>query len=356
MRILVLGKFYTEGFGLHIAETLISTGHQVRMLEPGLAVGWLPGKYGRRFDQLRSVIYGATDNLVSIRKRRFARLLAKIRSQPCDLAICCFDFLQPDEVEQIKAHVKKIVMWFPDHLANFARAFFMNAPYDAIFFKDPHIVRVLSEVIEAPIYYLPECFNSRNHTLPWDTPIPREYECDLTTAGNQHSYRAAFLKHLTEFDMKLWGNPAPLWMRVEQLAKMYQGRPVCNKEKVLAFRGAKIVINNLHFGEIEGVNVRTFEAAGARAFQLVDWRPGLSQLFLEGKEIVSFGSIAELKKLVRHYISHPNQRAEIAQAGHHRAMRDHTYEHRLSLMLDTISGVRDGFPFPETSPLRKSLS
>lgn len=354
MKILVIGKFYTEGFGLHIAETLVSSGHQVRTLDPGLSVGGIPGKFGRRVDQLRSVIYGATDNLVSIRRKRFSRLLKQIKKHPCDLAICCFDFLQPEEVEQIKQHVSSVVMWFPDHLANFAKGYFMNAPYDAIFFKDPHIVRVLSEVIQSPVYYLPECFNTKKHTLPWDTPIPPEYECELTTAGNQHSYRAAFLKHLTEFDMKLWGNPAPLWMRAEQLTKMYQGRPVFNHEKVLAFRGAKIVVNNLYFGEIEGVNVRTFEAAGAGGFQFVDWRPGLAQLFEDGKELVSFRSIAELKTLIRHYLLHPDQRNAIAIAGNERAMREHTYEHRLTLMLDTINGTRAGFPLPENSQFRLS--
>lgn len=35
MNILVIGKFYTEGFALHIAETLSTMGHTVRRFEPG---------------------------------------------------------------------------------------------------------------------------------------------------------------------------------------------------------------------------------------------------------------------------------------------------------------------------------
>jgi len=87
-----------------------------------------------------------------------------------------------------------------------------------------------------------------------------------TIAGNEHSWRVAFYKNLSDYDVKLWGNPAPLWMAARQVVGMYQGRGVYNHDKVRAFRGAKIVVNNLHIGEIWGVNVRSFEAAGAGVF------------------------------------------------------------------------------------------
>lgn len=69
---------------------------------------------------------------------------------------------------------------------------------------------------------------------------------------------------------------------------MHQGGQALNHEKVRAFRGAKVVVKNLHYGEVLGVNARTFEAAGAGAFQMVDWRPGLGQLFEDGKELIAF--------------------------------------------------------------------
>ena len=52
------------------------------------------------------------------------------------------------------------------------------------------------------------------------------YQCDITTAGNQHSWRVAFYKHLAGYDVKLWGNPAPLWMNAGAVAGMHQGRGV----------------------------------------------------------------------------------------------------------------------------------
>ncbi|MBU2604247.1 MAG: hypothetical protein KKA32_19125 [Actinobacteria bacterium] len=39
MKIPVIGKFYTGGFALHIAETLVGLGHSMRRFEPGFRSG-----------------------------------------------------------------------------------------------------------------------------------------------------------------------------------------------------------------------------------------------------------------------------------------------------------------------------
>lgn len=43
MNILIIGKFYIEGFALHIAETLTAMGHAVRRFEPGFRSGRIAG-------------------------------------------------------------------------------------------------------------------------------------------------------------------------------------------------------------------------------------------------------------------------------------------------------------------------
>ena len=53
MNILVIGKFYTEGFALHIAETLVGMGHSVRRFEPGFRSGRIGGRFGYRLVQVR---------------------------------------------------------------------------------------------------------------------------------------------------------------------------------------------------------------------------------------------------------------------------------------------------------------
>jgi spore maturation protein CgeB len=127
---------------------------------------------------------------------------------------------------------------------------------------------------------------------------------------------------------------------------MYQGRVVYNQEKVKAFRGASILLNNLLFAEIWGVNVRCFEAAGAGAFQVVDWRQGLNQLFEQGKELVTFRGISDLREKIDYWLPREQERKEIAAAGQRRACRDHTYALRLDLLIMTMAGACAGYPFP----------
>ncbi len=346
MNVLIIGKFYTEGFALHIAETLSEMGHTVRRFAPGLQVGRLGGKLGHRIDQVRGVLYANSDGIPAIRARRMRALWEEAEAGPVDVTIVCHDFLWPAEVAELKRRTgAKIAMWFPDHLANFGRGYFMNAPYDGLFFKDAYIKHVLGDVPQSPVYFLPECFNPTRHWLPADQiGADPQYQCDITTAGNQHSWRVAFYKHLANYDVKLWGNPAPLWMNAGAVAGMHQGRGVYNHDKVRAFRGAKIVINNLHYGEIWGLNVRAFEAAGAGAFQMVDWRPGLSGMFEDGKEVISFRSMADLKQKVDYWLPRKDERRAIAEAGMQRAHAEHTYALRLQLLLDTLAGRATGFP------------
>jgi spore maturation protein CgeB len=349
MNILVIGRFYPEGFALHIAESLPTLGHVVRRFEPGLVMDRSGGRMGYWLHQMRSVIHASTDNLPLFRAKRMLALWQVVESGPVDVVIVAHDFLWPSEVAELKRRTQaQVAMWFPDALVNFGRGYFMNAAYDGLFFKDPFIPHALADVLESPVYYLPECFNPERHWLPEDQLNDEPYfACDITTAGNQHSWRVACLKHLAGYQVKLWGNPAPLWMASATVSAMHQGRGVYNHEKVRAFRGAKIVVNNLHYGEIWGVNVRCFEAAGAGAFQMVDGRPGLPQLFENGKELITFAGMADLRKKIDHWLPRGEERRAVGDAGMRRAHAQHTYNHRLSLLLETLAGRARGYPRPD---------
>lgn len=353
MNILVIGKFYTEGFGLHIAETLENMGHTVRRFEPGYQSGRIGGQLGHRIDQVGRVMHEVSDNLPSVRAWRMRELWKLVEQSSPDLVIVIHDFLWPAEVAELKHRTgATVALWFPDAMVNFGRGFFMNAPYDGLFFKDPYIIHALSDVLARPVYYLPECFNPARHTLDnTQADNLEEYRCDITTAGNLHSYRVAFFKHLDAYNIKIWGAPAPLWMNAGQVAEMFQGRAVFNQDKARAFNGAKIVINNLHYGEIWGVNARTFEAAGIGAFQMVDWRPGLAQLFEDGKELISFRGWHDLKEKIDYWLPRDEDRQTIALAGKRRAHAEHTYALRLKLLIDTMAGNERGYPVPKLAAL-----
>lgn len=347
MKFLIVGTLEQESFASHISETLVKMGHTVLNYNPAPVSFKGNGIMTFRFNQLYQVYHSITSQVKGFRRERIAGLWKILKKDTIHVTILTHDFLWPEEVQTLKDKSNSVIaMWFPDHLANFGRGFFMNAPYDFLFFKDPYIVQLFKDVLTSKVFYLPECFNPDRHLLHETDKISPEYLCDITTAGNFHSWRTAFFKHLKEFDVKFWGNPPPFWMPNTSLKAMYQGKSVFDHEKAKAFLGAKIVVNNLHFAEMWGLNARAFEAAGIGAFQMVDWRPGIDNLFIDGEEIIMFKGIADLKSKIKCWLANPTGRSEIARAGKERAYKEHTYQLRLELMIDTIFDNKQGFKMP----------
>jgi len=344
MKFLVIGYFYQESFANHISETLQVMGHSVISKEVGLG-----GKINESFASKRiNNVIRKIDNVMSSShyyKKLVIKDLKKALSKKIDIVIVCHNsFLWPREVEEIKTETDgDVVLWHPDHIGQMGKAYCISAPYDKLFFKDPYIVNRINEIKEESTFYLPECFSKRRHSMQDEKEAEEKYKCQVTTAGNLHPYRVELFKALEEYDVKIWGNPPPVWGKLGPVREMFQDEFVANEEKASAFMSAKIVVNNLKPSEIYGVNVRTFEAAGIGAFQLVNWRPGLDQLFEVGSEIATFRTVRELKEKVDYYLNHPGQRDRMSTAAKKRAMKEHTYEDRLSTLIDTVRGEASGW-------------
>ncbi len=351
MKILVIGRFYEEGFALFIVEELERMGHTVLRFDPGPKVMSFRSRAGFYLNRAYSI---TADSLQRFRMMtgqdllggRLRRLLDQAGG--VDIMLSTHDFLTPADAELLKARSNApLILWYPDPVWSFRRHMFLNAPYDILFFKDPYLVDILRAKLGKRVYYMPECYSPHSLSPEMAEPSDPRYATDICIAGNLYAYRVALFQQLADYDMKIWGLPAPTWLRTGALEPMLQNRFVAHAEKVRAFRGAKIVVNTLNPSEIWGTNVRTFEACGAGAFQIVDWRPGLDELFEIGSEVAVFGDLADLRRKIAAYLDAPEERAAIARAGHQRARRDHTYRTRLDQILNTVGGQAQGYPEPE---------
>jgi spore maturation protein CgeB len=341
-RVLVLGRFGVESFESHIAETFAEMGHSTAGVHLGESDLRLRGVFGRRVQQALQLVGKVSEGVPVLRRRQTRKIVAAARQQAAELVLVGHDFLQPAQVAALKdATGAKVALWFPDSIERFGRAYFLHAEYDALFFKDTYIVRVLRAEYGLPAFYLPQCCNPTRHALPADQPVDPRFRCDIATAGHA---RMALFRHLTDFDVHLWGNPPPLWMDTHNVAPMLKGRFVADQEKALVFRSASIALNTQYPSEICGVNKRTFEIAAAGGFQLVTHRPGLEELFDDGRELVSYEGLHDLREKIRYYLVHNQLREQIARAGQERALAQHTYALRLQLLLDTVNGLATGYP------------
>jgi spore maturation protein CgeB len=70
---------------------------------------------------------------------------------------------------------------------------------------------------------------------------------------------------------------------------------------------------------------------------LTNYTPGLEKLFDIGKEIVVYTSIEDLDNKVKYYLENENERNMIAESGHQRVKRDHTYFQRSKKLIDIIN-------------------
>jgi spore maturation protein CgeB len=97
------------------------------------------------------------------------------------------------------------------------------------------------------------------------------------------------------------------------------------------------------------VNPRTFELAACQAFQLVDYRSQLPELFEIGKEIVVFNDVNELRDKARYYLDHPDERKTIAQLAQKRVLSQHTYRHRMETMMKLVLEKEPTLRMPKTN-------
>jgi spore maturation protein CgeB len=345
MNILIVGRFYTESIASHISESIQEMGHTTIEFEVGLKRRVYNKKLFRYGNNILNAFYKDFQQVSLYRKQFSRKIHKKIKFNRIDLTLVCHDFLTPEDVNLIKQITKApIAMWNPDHFASIGKMMFLNADYTHLFFEDPYIVKIFKNEYHKNAFYLPECFNPKYHKkMKLNDLEYKKYGCDITTAGNLHPSRVEIFKSISNFDIKIWGIPAPNWLDTTQIDKMVQNEFVANLEKSKAFCGAKIVLNTVHPANIGGLNCRAFEIAGTGRFQLINWRFGLNQLFEENTEIVAFRNLTELRERLNYYLQNDNERQKIADAGYERALKDHTYQKRMQLLLDTIFNGKNGY-------------
>jgi spore maturation protein CgeB len=147
---------------------------------------------------------------------------------------------------------------------------------------------------------------------------------------------------LADLDFRIWGDG---WNE-PALSHLVagDGKRFGMAEMVKIF-GASAINLNLHSAnhvsgldpEPDFVNPRTFEIAACGAFQLVDRRDPLPDLFT-ADEMVTFGSMAELRSGIARYLADPDERQAVATRARARVLAEHTYEHRTRRIL------RDALP------------
>lgn len=196
--------------------------------------------------------------------------------------------------------------------------------------------------------YLPTAAAPEVHTpVELSREELEEFGSPLSFVGAGYHNRQRFFRGLLDYRFKIWGSE---WTLTPPLGPHIQrkGSRIDTETCVKIFNASSINLN-LHSSTChEGVdpsgdfvNPRTFEIASCGAFQLVDQRSLMGDLFSPG-EIETFGSISELREKIDHYLADPDARRAIARRGRARVLAEHTYEGRMEELLALMT-----IAFPE---------
>ena len=90
---------------------------------------------------------------------------------------------------------------------------------------------------------------------------------------------------------------------------------------------------------IWGVNFRDFEAPMSGALLITQYSKELDYFYEDGKEVISFSNEHELIDKCSFYNANKSAREKIAHQGYKRAINDHTWEKRFTILFDHLDNL-----------------
>ena len=81
---------------------------------------------------------------------------------------------------------------------------------------------------------------------------------------------------------------------------------------------------------------KVYETLACKSFLISDRQRDVVSQFENGKHLVLFNDITDLKEKISYYLSKPGERKRIAAQGHDEVLQKHTYQDRIEHIINTI--------------------
>ena len=278
-------------------------------------------------------------------------ILAKVEAFAPDLVLCLAQApMSRAALKRLRQDGIPTAMWFVEdfRLFTYWRAF---APYYDIFAviqKEPFFSELASIGVPNALYLPLAALPTMHRPLELSPAEQKEFGADLSFMGAGYPNRRKAFLQLAGQGLKIWGTE---WEEEPRLAPFVQrqGRRISSEDCVRIYNATTINLN-LHSSVrtdslVSGgdfVNPRTFELAACGAFQLVDRRGLMPELFGDD-ELAMFDSMEELKEKISYYKNRPEERKAMAAKARTRALAEHTYAIRMQRLLDFVRERIPGF-------------
>lgn len=256
-----------------------------------------------------------------------------------------------EQVDRLRAGAFRTAVWLPDDPYHSDQTVAIAPHYDFVFTLESSIVPLYRELGCARVHHLPFAVNPRfiRHVR-----VDESYRSDICFVGSAFWNRVHFFDEIAGYlarqRLRIVGW---WWDRLRNyalLADKIHGVWLSPEETAKHYSGAKIVVNlhrstedashnsNSRNIPAHSVNPRLFEISSCATLQLVDNREELPGLYAPGRDIATFSTPGELVDKIEYYLTHEDERREMARRGLHRTVTEHTYRHRVERLLAVVFG------------------
>ncbi len=187
----------------------------------------------------------------------------------------------------------------------------------------PQIVDAIKRA-DAGFYTLPDAFTDT------DAFVATNYYLGIELSARD---RIQLLQSLSEeFDVHLFTrSDASSLPHVH-----YHGGVNTHTEMPLVFKRSKINLNITMCSIQTGLSQRIFDILGCGGFLLSNYQGEIPEYFEIGKDLDCYESIEECREKIAYYLSHDDQRLEIAENGYQKIKAMHTYQIRIARILKIV--------------------
>jgi hypothetical protein len=240
-----------------------------------------------------------------------------------------------------------IVGYSPDDMMNSgnqSRHFFDGLPeYDVYFTTKSYGVAELKGLGAKSVHFVGNAYDPETHRPVVLSDLERsELGGAVGFIGQWERARAASICALAQADVRVrvWGED---WSksRCHSPLLRIEGRSLWSGAYAKALCAFDINLCFLRKASRDMQTTRTMEIPACGGFMLAERTAEHLALFDEGKEAEFFSSDEELVEKVRYYISHPEERSAIANAGRQRCLRSgYSNQARMHEMMRIVTEIR----------------
>ena len=245
-----------------------------------------------------------------------------------------------ETIKKLGARGMRTALWTIDPPRDFQPIIKAAPYYDFVFCGGTEAQDLLAKAGIKKTHWLPFACEPEVHK-PIDITLEERkmWGSDVTFVGSFYPYRGQILEQISDFDLKVWG---PGWDKLSPrspLKKLARDTKLKPKEWIKIFSSSKINIA-IHYqdGKIlcYQASPKVYETLACQSFLLVDNQKDVRSLFEDGRHLVIFNDIKDLREKIVYYLNNPEEREKIVKQGYQEVIQKHAYLHRLKEMFYII--------------------